>query len=53
MELGISHQPVLSKKHAQDGRGVKRPPDELWSLSPLMVACGRALCAATKLDIDG
>ena len=34
-----------SKKHAQNGRRVKRPPKGLRSGSPLMVARIRALCA--------
>ena len=33
-----------SKKHAQDGRGSKRPPEELESASSPVVARVRALC---------
>jgi len=33
------------KEHAQDGRGIKRPPEGLRSVSSLMVARIRALCA--------
>jgi hypothetical protein len=35
---------AASEKHGQDGRGVKRPPKELWTVSSLVVACSRALC---------
>ena len=35
------------KKHAQDGRGVERPPEELRSVSPRLVARIRALFASS------
>ena len=41
------------KKHAQNGRGVKRPPEGLRSVSFLMVARIRALCASKELAQDG
>ena len=41
------------KKHAQNGRGIKRPPKELRSVSVLTVARIRALCALKKHTQDG
>ena len=41
------------KKHAQDGRGVKRPPEELRSVSSLLLARVRALCAFENHAQDG
>jgi type 1 glutamine amidotransferase len=41
------------KKDAQDGRGVKRPPEELRIVSVLTVARIRALCALKKHAQDG
>jgi hypothetical protein len=38
------------KKHAQNGRGIKRPPKELWSVSSLLVARIRALCASSLAE---
>jgi CBS domain-containing protein len=45
----LTRNEEASKKHAQDGRGVKRPPEELRSVSSLMVARSRALCASEQL----
>jgi galactokinase/mevalonate kinase-like predicted kinase len=49
--------PVLNttpfKEHAQDGRGIKRPPEGLRSVSSLMVARIRALCAFKEHAQDG
>jgi hypothetical protein len=39
---------LLFKKHAQDGRGIKRPPEERWSVSSPLVARVRALCASNN-----
>ncbi len=41
------------KKHAQDGHGVKRPPKGRRSISSLVVARIRALCASKKHAQDG
>ena len=37
-----------SKEHAQDGRGVERPPEGLRNVSSPMVARSRALCASDE-----
>ena len=41
-----------SEEHAQEGRGIKRPPEGLRSVSSLMVARIRALCAPEKAASD-
>ena len=42
-----------SEEHAQDGRGIKRPPKELRLVSVLTVARIRALCAFEEHAQDG
>jgi hydrogenase maturation protease len=43
---------LASPEHAQHGRGVGRPPEELQSDSSLMVARIRALCASRISDSE-
>ncbi len=52
-QAGASQTYLVCKEHAQNGRGIKRPPKGLRSVSPRLAARIRALCALSEAEVVG